>query len=162
MRQVDLRGQFVRQSVGKEILNRNCGERGVGDKGVARGVSEARRFDLDMEIVDIERIRPDLEARQDVEDHQSDDALAVRRAFVDCSAAKLGRDRLDIFALRASEIVRRMQSAEAAEIGDHVLGDRPTIEGVRTFAANGFQGLREFGLTLDGADAGRLAVAQEG
>ena len=53
---------MVRQSVGEKIVNRNCGERRVGEKRVARGVSEARRFDLDMEIVDIEGIGPDLKA----------------------------------------------------------------------------------------------------
>ena len=49
-----------------------------------------------------------------------------------------------------------------AEIVDHVVGDRPAIEGVRPFATNRFQRLSKLGLALDGADAGRFAVAEVG
>src|SRR6185437_14241069 len=79
-----------------------------------------------------------------------------------CPAPEFGRDRTDIFAPGAGEIVGCMQAAEAAETGDHVLGDRAAIEGFRTFAANRFQGLGEFGLALDGAHARRFAVGEKG
>ena len=86
MRQVDLRSQFVRQAIGQKVVDRNCVERGVGEQGVARGVGEARRLDLDMEIVDVERIGLRLEAREDVEDRQRDDRPArsagIRRSSV--------------------------------------------------------------------------------
>ena len=93
---------------------------------------------------------------------ERDDALPVRRAFVDRPSTKLRRDRLHILALCAREILHRVQSAEALEIGDHVFGDRPAIEGCRPFAANRFERVGKLGLTLHRADAWRFAVGQEG
>ena len=55
-----------------------------------------------------------------------------------------------------------MQSADALEIGDHVVGDRPAIEGRRPFAANGFERVSKLGLTLHRAYTRRFAVDQEG
>ena len=149
MRQVNFRRQFIRQAIRQKIIDRNLCEPRIAEECVARGVSEARRFDLDVEVVDVERIGLRLEARQDVQNYQSDDALTVRRAFVDRPSPKLRRDRLDVFALGAREIVRCVQAADALEIGDHVFGDRPAIEGGRPFAANGFQRLGKLRLALD-------------
>ena len=162
VRQVDLRRQFIGQAVGQKIIDRNLREPRIADECVARGVSEARRFDLDVEVVDIERIGLRLEARQDVQNDQGDNALTVGRAFVDRPATILRRDRLDVLALGAREIVRCVQAANALEIGDHVLGDRPIIEGGRPFAANGFQRLRRVQVGAGRPDARALAVAQKG
>ena len=162
MRQIDLRRQFVGQAIGQEIVDRNLGMRRIAHECVARCISEARRFDLEVKVVDVERIRLRLEARQDVQDCQSDDSLPVRRAFVDRPSTKFRRDRLHVLALCAREIIRRMQSAHALEIDDHVLGDRPAIEGGGPFAANRFQRVGKLRLTLDRAYARRFAVDQKG
>ena len=115
-----------------------------------------------MKVVEIERIRPHFETRQNLQDHQRDDSLPVRRTFIDGSSSKLRLDRLDIFPFGCGEVVQRMQPAQAVEISDHVLGDCAAIECVQPFAADRLQGFREFGLPLDRPYLRRPVPAQKG
>ncbi len=156
--EIDLRGKFISELVGQQIIDRHVRDRHIRDERITRRIGQPRRFDFDVEIVHVQWTGLHLEARQDVEDHQRDDALPVRRAFVDRSSAEVRRDRRDIFACGCGEIFLRMQPADALQIAHHVVGDIAAIECIRAFAADQFHRCGQFRLILDVADGRRLIV----
>jgi hypothetical protein len=103
----------------------------------------------------------EIVAGESAEDHQRDDALAVRRALVDFVAATGGGDRRLVDRALGGEIVQRVQATEPAQALDHVGGDRSLVEGVAPAAGDGAQGLGEQRVEDAVAAAERCAVAQE-
>ena len=102
-----------------------------------------------------------LETRQDVEDHQRDDALPVRRAFMHPMAPETGVDGIDIFTSRVGEVVQRVDAAETAQVGDDVVGDSSGVEAVTSFRRDTPQRGAKLRLAMHLAHAWRASARQE-
>ncbi|MHC2777594.1 hypothetical protein ACVIM7_007085 [Bradyrhizobium liaoningense] len=135
---------------------------GRGNMHLAVHVGDACRFRLEMEALDAHgRVLGQIEARQDVEHQERGDARAVRRALPDIVALVQGAYRRGHFGRVRGEIVERVQAADAPEGLDHVLRDRPLVEGVAAILGDRAQGLAELGLANDVAGHRRLAARQQ-
>ena len=161
VREIDHPCQTVRSRAGQHMLDRHRHFRRVGEQGIARRVGKSRRLDLDVQPVGGERIALGLEARQDVEDHERYDALAVRRAFVDVVAAETRLDRRHILAPGDCEILQRVQTAAALQQRDHLLRDLSRVEGVASLGRDSAEGRGEFGLPVHLTDLWRAPLREK-
>ena len=86
--------------------HRGAHERRIGDVGVAHRVGEPRRLERDVEALGAERIeRGEIEAFEDIEQHQRGQALSIGRQFEDIEAAIIGRNRLHHVAAMRGEVL---------------------------------------------------------
>ena len=94
-----------------------------------------------MEAVGAERIeRGEIEALEDVEQHQRGQALTVGRQLDHVETAIVGGDRLDHVAAMSGEILGGEERAARRDGRDHFLGDRPFVEGARTLRGDRLAG----------------------
>ena len=93
---IDQRAALRRVVLRQQLLDRHLGERRIGDVAVAIRERNLRR--LDQRVVVARRIVPhrrQVDAFEDVEQHQRGQPLVVRRKLVERVAAVGRRDRLD-------------------------------------------------------------------
>ena len=140
----------------------HLGHRRIGEHGVPVPVGQARRLDLQVQALHRQRFQfVEGEPGQDVEDFEGDDALAVGRALIDVVAAVGSLDGSHVLALGLGEVVQAVQSAEAVQVLNDVLGDGAPIEGVAPPFGDAAQGLRQLRLAVEVAGLRRLAAGQE-
>ena len=87
--------------------------------------------------------RLDVEALEDVEHLERDDALRVRRQLEDLVAAVGRRDRRDPVGVMRGEVGRRQQAAALLHVGGDRLRDRPAVERVAPATRNRVERRRE-------------------
>src|SRR3546814_9131581 len=75
-------------------------------------------------------------AGKDIEQDQRGKALAVRRDLKNTATAICGRYRRHVLSALSGEIVERVSAAQRAQIGHHVISDRPIIEPFATVSRN--------------------------
>ena len=161
--EVDHAGEAVGERVGEHVVDGDVRLGRIGKQRVAHRIGQPRRLDLDMQPVGRLRIALRLEARQDVEDHQRDDALAVRRAFVDLVAAEAGAGSAGHTRRRASaKSASVCRPPSPSQIGDDVLGDRAGVEAVAAVGRRCRASVAaKFRLAMHLADPRRAAIGQE-
>ena len=135
---------------------------GVADVLLAHHIGDPRGLGFEMKALDAHgRKLGQIEPREDVQHHQHGDARAVWRALPHVMPFIDGADRNGGLGGVAGEIVRRVQTADAAQSVDHVIGDRPLVKGVTPVFRNRPQRLSEFGLFDDVSGHRRLTARQQ-
>ena len=129
--------------------------RRIGEVRVAHRIGEPRGFERDVEAVGAERIeRGEIEALEDVEQHQRGQALAVGRQLEYVETAIVAGDRLDHVAAMGGEVLGGEQGAARRDGRDHFLGDRPFVERARPLAAIVFRVCANAGSRMTSPSAG--------
>ena len=159
--QVDLFGQSPREVCRKQFIDRHIGLGRIGNPCVAGSIGEAGGLDFQMQPVGGVRFQRVVEAGEDVEDQQRDDALAVWRAFVDGVATEVGGDRGDVFALGFRKILQCMETAMGVEMRYHVFSDRSLVEAVAAFGGNLAERCGKLRLAVRFSDARCATAGQE-
>ncbi len=150
-------GVFHRQKLG----HRHRGHHRIGNPGVARRIGQPSGLDLGMHPLYRERAFAGLDPAEDVQEQERDHPLAVRRALVDGVAAEFSRDRGDVFACRAGEILQRMQPAMRLQGPHDILGRLSRIHLVAAVLGDPPEGRGQLGLAMQSADPGDLPSGQE-
>src|SRR3546814_19299922 len=75
-------------------------------------------------------------AGKDIEQDQRGKALAVRRDLKNTATAIFGRYRRHVLSALSGVIVERVRAAQRAQIGHHVISDRPIIKPVATVSTH--------------------------
>lgn len=126
---IDLRAQRGGVRIRQQFVHIQCATRArIAERGIANRIRETRRLDLAMQTLRAQRIAFRREAFENLQDQKRDDALPVRRTFVDLVTAKARLDRLHVLAAIAREIVQRVQPAETAQTFDDIARNRTAIE----------------------------------
>src|SRR5215472_7010357 len=92
---------------------------------------------------------PQVEAGQDVQHHESGDALAVGRAFEDIMVPVACPDRLDISAVVLGEVLETMDPAMAFQVPDDVLRNRALVESAASVLGDEAQRPGELHLSVE-------------
>ena len=112
--------------------------------GIAHGIGEPRRLERDMETVGAERVqRREIEALEDVEQHQCRQTLGIGRQFQHVEPAIVRGDGCNHLAAMAGEILLGQVRAPRRHGRRHVLGNRPLVEGARSVRRDRRQRLRQ-------------------
>src|SRR6476646_11732813 len=94
-----------------------------------------------MEAVGAKRIeRRDVEVLQNIEHHQCGEPLRVRRNLDEVQSTIVCRNRLNLVATMAEEILRGKKRLSCLQRPGHVVGDFAFVEGARAFARDRLQG----------------------
>ena len=94
-----------------------------------------------------------------VQKHKRDHALAVGRALPDFAVTEFGADRIDIVADGGGEVRLGVPAADAAKLGDDLLGDGAFIESASPFFADPLKRGRQRRLGVAGTKRNRPAIA---
>ena len=139
---IDPGGELGGECLVDQRRHRHAHESRIGKVRVAHRIGEARGFEREVEAVGAERIeRGEVEAFEDVEQHQRGQALAVGRQFEDIETAIVAGDRLDRVAAMGGEVIGGEERAARRDRCRHVVGDRPFVERARPLGGDRLQGL---------------------
>ena len=151
-----LAGQLLRQ----QIVDVHIGKARIGQQRIPHPVGHARGIDLGLQPLGRERVRARLQALQNVQQQQGNDALARRRALVHHMVSEPALDRLHELATIGGEVLKRVHATEAAQIGDDVLRDLSLVEAGAALLGDFAQGGAQLRLAVNRSDGRCLAIDQ--
>ncbi len=154
-----LRGVGLRQ----HSLQRFGGHgRGIGEPRIAIGERDALGFDEQVQVLGgVVPHRLQIEALEDVQHLERDDALRVRRHLQDVVSTIGRRDGLDPVGPVRREVGLGEERLAAAHVVGDGLGDRPLVERVAPALGDELEGRREARVAEDVARRGGAAAGEE-
>ena len=149
---------------GHETLEGRCGKARVGDarRRIRKGELDRLQDEMLRQGLIVGDEARQIEAFENAERHQGDDALSVGRQFENRVVAIIAADRLDPFGLDRIEVVAVQIAAVLPQNVEDPVPDIASIEGGAAVSADSAPGPRKVRLTEDRPRRGRSSARQIG